>query len=368
MIREIIGQHLMIGLSGATLTTEEKNFIAKYQVSGVSLFDRNLRDPKQIQELCRELQSLAKQSTPLFIGIDMEGGRVHRLKAPFTKWPALAKVGAINSPKLSFAFAHSMGQELAAVGLNLNYAPCLDTLTNPQNKVIGDRAISDKPEQVEKHVSALIRGYLKANIIPCVKHFPGHGNTFVDSHEDLPIEYTRREQLESRELIPFKKAVRSRVGLIMTAHILFKEIDPEWPVTLSDIFLKEILRTNLKYQGLIMTDDLGMKALSAKYDQRLIPVRALQAGCDLLLYCNEPDGPPMAADAIEKALVDGLLRESDLRRSFQRITDFKKDNLKTKSGVDQAASLEIIGNSNHLDLAQSINEGIMPELLLTDET
>lgn len=182
---QLIGQHVLIGCSGLALTQDEKKFIVENNISGVVLFSRNVSEPKQVRDLCDEIQSLRQltpEKTPIYTAIDMEGGRVARLKAPFTIWPPLKKLGDLDSPQTSFEFAYAMGMELKAVGINLDFAPCIDIFTNPKNTVIGDRAVSTDPEMVAKHASALIRGYIKAGVIPCAKHFPGHGDTIIDSH------------------------------------------------------------------------------------------------------------------------------------------------------------------------------------------
>ncbi|HWU42922.1 MAG TPA: glycoside hydrolase family 3 N-terminal domain-containing protein, partial [Bdellovibrio sp.] len=161
-MKSIIGQNMFIGISGHSLTLEEKKFIVEHNIGGICLFGRNVAEPKQVRELCAEIQSLRHQQVdraPLFIGIDMEGGRVHRLKAPFTLWPPLRRLGDLDAPTASFHFANRMGQEMRAVGINLDFAPCVDIFSNPANTVIGDRAISDDPEKVARHASALVRGY-----------------------------------------------------------------------------------------------------------------------------------------------------------------------------------------------------------------
>lgn len=363
-MRHVLGQHMFIGLSGKTLTEDEKKFIVENNIGGVTLFGpRNLESPEQIRNLCAEIQSLRhrmKDKAPLFIGIDMEGGRVHRLKAPFTQWPALRKLGDLDSPTASFNFAYLMGLELKAVGINLNYAPCIDIFTNPKNTVIGDRALGTNAEIVSKHASALIRGYMKADIVPCAKHFPGHGDTVIDSHHDLPVEQADLARLEQVELVPFKKAFRSRLDLLMTAHIYFPKIDPEWPATLSEIFLKKILREELRYRGFVITDDLGMKALSARYSAEVIPVRALQAGVDMLLYCNEPETPPIALAALEKALADKKLTEDQVLASHKRILSLKADNLKTPDPQDFKSSQQVIGSPLHKKLSEGIQKGEVP--------
>lgn len=366
-MRELIGQHVLIGVSGYALTSDEKKFIVENNISGVVLFSRNVSEPKQVWELCSEIQSLRHQTTektPLYIAIDMEGGRVARLKAPFTEWPPLKTLGDLDSPTLSFNFARAMGQELKAVGINLDFAPCIDVFSNPKNTVIGDRAISSDPEMVAKHTSALIRGYMKSEIIPCAKHFPGHGDTIIDSHEDLPVENADMERLNSLELIPFKKAFKSRLEMTMTAHIRFPKIDPEWPVTLSEIFLKRILREEMKYRGLIITDDLDMKALASHYDRAMIPVRALQAGADLVLYCNEPESPPRAIEGILKAVSDGQLKKADLENTHKRILAMKKEAILNPDPAPWNQASQWIGPENHLKLSQAIARGEVPNDLI----
>ncbi|MBY0554249.1 beta-N-acetylhexosaminidase [bacterium] len=369
-IRELIGQHMLIGVSGATLTNEEKKFIVDNNISGVVLFARNCIEPKQIRDLCAEIQSLRhkmKDKAPLFIGIDMEGGRVHRLKPPFTQWPALKKIGDLDAPTVAFHFTQRMGTELLSVGINLDFAPCIDVYTNPENTVIGDRAVSTDPYQVEKMASALVRGYIKSGVLSCAKHFPGHGHTIIDSHEELPIEDADMNRLNEVELVPFRKALRSRVDMVMTAHILFKNVDPKWPVTLSETFLKKMMRDDLKYKGLIITDDLDMKAMAKHYDKDQIPIRAMQAGADLLLYCNEPESPPVAIEGLMSAVAQGQLNKSDLEQTHRKILDVKKVKLLTPDPRPIEEAMEIIGCDEHKYIADCIRNGKMPEGLM-DET
>ena len=366
-LNELIGQHMLIGVSGHTLTEAEKTFIVENNISGVCLFGRNVSTPEQVRNLCAEIQSLRHKmasKAPLFIGIDMEGGRVHRLKPPFTQWPPLKAVGDLDAPTVAFHFAHRMGLELMAVGINLDFAPCVDVYTNPKNTVIGDRAVSSDPHQVEKMASALVRGYIKSGILSCAKHFPGHGHTVIDSHEELPIEDLDLKRLHEVELVPFKKALRSRVDMVMSAHILYKSVDKDWPATLSEFFLKKMLRDELKYKGLVITDDLDMKAMAKHWDKGFIPVRALQAGADLLLYCNEPASPPAAIEGITTAVAQGQLTRAQLESSVKRILDLKKIKLLNPDPRPLSEALEIVGHPDHQYLADCLRKQVMPENLL----
>lgn len=366
-LNELIGQHMLIGVSGLTLTDSEKKFIVENNISGVVLFGRNVSTPEQIRDLCAEIQSLRHKmasKAPLFIGIDMEGGRVHRLKPPFTQWPPLKTVGDLDAPTVAFNFAHRMGLELMAVGINLDFAPCVDVFTNPLNTVIGDRAVSNDAHQVEKMASALVRGYIKSGILSCAKHFPGHGHTVIDSHEELPVEDADLKRLHEVELVPFKKALRSRVDMVMTGHILFKSVDKDWPVTLSEYFLKKMLRDELKYKGLIITDDLDMKAMAKHYDKGFIPVRSLQAGADLLLYCNEPESPPVAIETIMNAVAQGQHSKAELEYTLKRILDVKKIKMLNPDPRPIAEAMEVVGCSEHQYLADCLRKQVMPQGLI----
>jgi beta-N-acetylhexosaminidase len=362
-MNKLIGQHMLIGVSGLTLTSDEKKFITENNISGVVLFARNVSEPKQIRDLCAEIQSLRhkmEDKAPLFIGIDMEGGRVARLKAPFTIWPPMKILGDLDNATVSFNLANKMGLELNAVGINLDFAPCVDIFTNPKNTVIGDRSISSDPEMVAKHASALVRGYIKSGVISCAKHFPGHGNTLIDSHEDLPVEETTLQRLESTELVPFRRSLKARVEMVMTSHILFKNVDPEWPVTLSEVFLKKILRDQYRFRGLIITDDLDMKALAKHHSTQVVAARALQAGADLLLYCNDPASPPKALEGVLSALTAGQLKVSDLENSRKRILDLKKERLSTPDPMPYEQALDIIGAVEHKNMAAALAKGELP--------
>lgn len=355
---------MLIGISGPKLTHHEKKFIIANNIAGVTLFARNLVDPKQIHELCCDIQSLRHQMpdrAPLFIGIDMEGGRVLRLKAPFTHWPAVQNLGKLDNSTVTFNFANRMGAELKAVGINLNYAPCIDILTNPLNTVIGDRSLGSDPELVAKHGSALVRGYIKAGVLSCAKHFPGHGNTLLDSHEDLPVEMRTLEQLETMELLPFKRAFKARVDMTMTSHIMFPNIDPDWPVTLSEIFLQKVIRNLSRYRGLIITDDLDMKALTKNYPQELIPTRSILAGVDLLLYCNEPTSPLRAIEAMLEAIAQGQLDGKYIEAQRERILSFKKEKLENPDPLPYSEAIKLIGTPDSLALAAAVLRGEVPQ-------
>lgn len=367
MIRKSLGQHFFIGLKGLTLLSEEKKFIIENNVGGVVLFGRNIQSPEQVHTLCSEIASLRHQmpdKAPIFISIDQEGGRVARIKAPLTVWPPLSKLGDIDNPTVSFHVMHRIGTELKALGINLDFAPCIDVFTNPKNTVIGDRAISHEIDKVTKHASALVRGFIKADVVPCVKHFPGHGNTLIDSHEDLPIENVSLQELESTSLLPFKKAFKSRADLVMMAHILFPQIDPDYPATLSEIFIKKILKENCKYRGLITTDDLGMKALTKHHSTEDIATRALQVGVDFLLYCNDHDAPPVAMEALIHACEMRKINSDQVSANAQRIIAYKQIKIKNPDPLPFHEIRHLLGHADHQRLAAAVLAGNVPSELI----
>ncbi|MDX9730269.1 MAG: beta-N-acetylhexosaminidase [Bdellovibrionales bacterium] len=366
-MREKIGPSLIVGLQGTTLTADETEFLIRENIGGIILFKRNFESPKQVFELSQELRSVAKRKSdksPFFISVDQEGGRVARFRAPFTEWPPMAKVGEIGSPTVAFKTAQLIGTELAAVGINMNFAPSVDIFTNPANTVIGDRSLSSDPEVVAKLSSALVRGFIKSGVIPVAKHFPGHGNTLLDSHEDLPIENKTEAELDACELEPFKKVFRARLDAVMSSHILFPEIDPDWPASLSEVFLKNILRDKLRWRGLTITDDLDMKALTKHRSPGDIAVRALQAGSNILLYCNEPDSPRIAIDAVEKAVRDKDLPPQTLLDNAAMIQQVKTDWALDARPLEWAESELLIGAEEHQAFANALRSGSVPASML----
>jgi len=353
-----LGQLFFIGVAGTTLSEQEKEFIVEHDIGGVILFGRNLdQSPDQALRLNSEIKSLQQMTaskSPIFISVDQEGGRVQRLKGnPFVHWPSLQKVGAKKSPALSQKFSRALATELASVGFNLDFAPCLDIFNNSSNTVIGDRSIGQTALGVGQHVAALIDGLHQGGVLSCGKHFPGHGHTLIDSHEDLPREKLTLERLFAEELIPFKTAIDHQIPMLMTAHILFENIDPNNPATLSKKFLSDILRRQLGFKGFIVSDDLDMKALTKHLSREEIPVRFLQAGGDLLLYCNEPSSPGLAMKSIRRAVDSEELNLVEIESKIARVLKFKRTQFKEILMRKEFAKSEI-GSEDHFQLKNEI--------------
>lgn len=318
--KQLIGQLSILGFDGLSVPSYIRDLILEESLAGVILFKRNIESKEQLIELIRELKSI-KKNYPLFISVDHEGGRVFRLPPPFTQIPTAREIGLKNS---AYEVGALMGEELSEVGFNLNYAPVLDVDTNANNPIIGDRAFSSDPEIVSKVALDLIRGLRAKNILPCGKHFPGHGETSKDSHLELPVVDLPLSRLEEVELIPFHAAIENQIEMIMTAHVLYPQIDPEYPATLSKKILTGLLRENLGYSGVIISDDFLMKAIADRYGLGDAAKLFLEAGGDILLICREEAAQVQVFDFLEKSLQDETLSRSILEKSLQRVLNLKR--------------------------------------------
>jgi beta-N-acetylhexosaminidase len=305
--RREIGQLAIAGFAGHSIPADLKLLAKEFDLGGIILFSRNVAEPEQVAEIAREARGLAAE-LPLWVSTDQEGGRVARLKAPFTIWPPMMTLGRSGDERLAERFARALAAELRAVGVTLDYTPVLDIHTNPKNPVIGDRALAERAEDVARLGSAIVRTLQAEGIAACGKHFPGHGDTATDSHHELPIVEHPPDRIEAVELVPFRAAVEAQVAAIMTAHILIPAIDDERPATLSPQIVDGMLKQSLHYDGLVLSDDLEMRAISAKYGTAEATVAAIAAGCDAVLLCGADQGPQIAAlEAVIHALEDRTL-------------------------------------------------------------
>ncbi|MDR3607436.1 MAG: beta-N-acetylhexosaminidase [Oligoflexia bacterium] len=324
--KDALGQLFITGFSGLELSEETTAFITQAGIGGVILFAHNYENPGQVAELSNQIQECKKGGLPLWVSVDHEGAKVQRFKKGFTKIPEAAVIGATDSPKLVFELSEMMGKELKAVGVNLNFCPVADIATNPKNPVIGPRSYGDNEEIVSKMVTAMVRGHMVAGVQPCVKHFPGHGDTSTDSHFALPRVDTPLEVLREREFKPFTKAFKSRCSIVMTAHIIMSQFDTKLPATLSPKIVNEILRKELRYTRVVITDDMEMKAITDHYGAEDAPRLAIQAGCDMLCYRTEAAARHAYA-SLTKDLETGKLDPALVLAAAERITSLKKDSL-----------------------------------------
>ena len=281
-----IGQLVVAGFGGYTVSAELRSLAREWDLGGVILFGRNVEAPEQVAELAFEIQELA-HDVPLWVSIDQEGGRVARLRAPFTEWPPMASLGRCGDSGLAERFAAAMAAELSAVGVTLDFAPVMDVHNAAADKVIGDRALSADPDEVGRLGGVIIETLQRNGVAACAKHFPGHGETPVDSHHELPVVDHPPERLREHEMAPFRAAIAAGVAAVMTAHVLYPALDSEQPATLSRAIIEDLLRGELGHHGLVVTDDLDMRAITGSHTVEHAAVRALNAGCDTLLMCGD---------------------------------------------------------------------------------
>jgi beta-N-acetylhexosaminidase len=304
------GQLLFAGFPGREIPPDLARLIREGRIGGVVLFSRNVGTPGELRALVRDLHALAPADEPLTVAVDQEGGRVQRMRAPWTEWPPMRALGR-RTPEETARFARALALEVRAAGFDLDFAPCVDVDSNPDNPVIGDRSFARDPRTVSAHAAAFVRAFQAEGVAACAKHFPGHGDTAVDSHLDLPRLDHDLERLREVELPPFRAAIQAGVASVMTAHVLFPRLDPERPATLSPEVMG-LLREELGYDGLVFSDDIEMKAVADRFSIQERGLGALEAGVDAILVCSDADLRDQLLASLERA-PDALL-EAPLRR------------------------------------------------------
>ncbi|KAG0648385.1 N-acetyl-beta-glucosaminidase [Hyphodiscus hymeniophilus] len=324
-LRTNIGQLFIVGFHGHVPSEDIKTLVTKYKVGSVILFQRNVSDGPQLSKLTASLQELSQEAEqPLFIAIDQENGLVTRIKAPIAvQMPGSMALGATGDPLNAVKVASATAAVLKSFGINMNYAPIADINSEPKNPVIGVRSPSDDPDTVGRFVSAQIKGLSQGGIVPCVKHFPGHGDTAVDSHYGLPVISKSRLELEKCELVPFRRAVAEGVESVMTAHISMPGIgESKLPASLSPEAIK-ILREDMKYDGLIISDCLEMDGVRATYGTEKGAVMALKAGTDCVMICHTITAQVGAIEEVVQAVRSGELSKEAIELSVARVKALK---------------------------------------------
>jgi beta-N-acetylhexosaminidase len=352
-IRRRVGQLFMLGFAGTTVSDEVADLINTYRPGGVILFARNLENAAQIVQLTNDLQKLSPD-TPLLISIDQEGGRVSRLPAGFTIFPACSVFGRFRSSELAYQAASATAVELRAVGINMNMAPVLDVDSNPQNPIIGDRAFSSQPGKVCELGLTTLAGLQDNRVVACGKHFPGHGDTSTDSHLELPVVKATKTRLDQVELRPFRHAIENGLAAVMTAHVSYPALDAEMPATLSHAILSGLLRKKLAFKGLVLTDDLEMRAIIDHYGIEDAAVRSFQAGADMLLICKERPLQMAAFEAMVRAVQDGTITEDRLDASLRRISQVKNRFVQPYAPADPQVAKKVVGSRAHQTLLETV--------------
>lgn len=336
---EKIGQMFMVGFKGYELADTSHIFrdIRDYHIGGVILFDydvptrtpiRNIESKSQVRKLISDLQNLSE--VPLFIAVDQEGGRVARLKTErgFLPHVSAEYLGNLNDPDSTRHHASSMAGQLHDLGFNVNFAPVTDLNTNPLNPIIGqlERSISADPDIVTRHASIFLDEFLNENILGVIKHFPGHGSAWNDSHVGMA---DVSDTWDAIELQPYKNLVASGLPFaVMTAHVFNEHLDPDIPATLSEHVQSEILRNQIGFDGVLFSDDMQMDAIRSYYGLEFAIEKAILAGVDVLVFANNsvywPEIVPQAVTIIKELIEDGVISEERIDQSYRRIMEEKR--------------------------------------------
>lgn len=338
-----------VGFAGKSPSAELVESLAR-GVGGVIVFSRNVGSPEEVLELNRELKRTAGR--PLLIGVDQEGGRVARLRRGFSELPPMRVVGATGDARLARELGRLMARELRAVGFDLTYAPVLDVDTNPQNPVIGDRSFGASAELVAELGTALAVGLQESGVAACAKHFPGHGDTRQDSHLELPRLNHELERLERVELLPFRAAAQAGVAAVMTAHVIFEALDAKYPATMSRAVMHGVLREKLGYAGLVISDDLEMRAITDHYGVEEAVLLGLRAGVDHFLICHSAPLVHRAIDAVVRAVETGRLEREVIELAARR---FEEVRARYAQPVGASAGLSALCTAQHLQLLAGLS-------------
>lgn len=333
-LEEKIGQLFIVGFEGEEINDEIVDLVKNQKVGGLIYFSRNIVDSNQIINLNNEIKAIEKD-IPLFISVDEEGGVVSRVPEEFVKLPSSGYIGQFNDENLSYNVGKIIAKELNSLGFNMDFAPVLDIDSNPNNTVIGERAFGNNSEIVSRLGIKTMEGIKDGKIIPVVKHFPGHGDTDVDSHYGLPIVKKTLEELENLEFIPFKNAIDNGADVVMISSIILESIDNEYPATMSKKVTTDILRNSLGFDGVIATDDMTMGAIVDNYNLADAVIMSINAGSDLVLVCHGYDDIINSIVAVKDAVNSKIISEERIDESVYRILK-----LKDKYNVNN----KIIGN------------------------
>lgn len=324
-LEEKIGQMVIVGFDGYAVNDAIRAMIRNYHVGGIILYSYNVQNSNQLLALVNTLKRVnAINGIPLFISVDEEGGRVSRMPAELKKFPANAVIGSKNNGDLSYRIGKVIAEEIKAFGFNMDFAPVLDINSNPDNPVIGDRSFGPNPQIVSKLGVQTMKGIQAEGVIPVVKHFPGHGDTSVDSHVGLPVVNYDLNRLKSFELVPFAEAVKNGADAVMVAHILLNKIDPANPSSLSKAVITDILRGQLNFNGVVISDDMTMGAIVKNYDLANAAVKSINAGGDIVLVSRGYDNEVKVMDALKNAVLNGTISRQRLDDSVYRILKLKR--------------------------------------------
>jgi len=352
-IASLAGGLVLGGFAGTSLPPAFARALREGRRGGAILFKPNVEGgPMQVAALGRELHAATPSpAEPPLVGIDQEGGRVARLREPLLVVPPMREVASWGDEALAERIARAVGLELAAVGITIDFAPVLDVNTCAHNPVIGDRAFGDDVATCERFGVAWIRGLQGAGILACGKHFPGHGDTSKDSHLDLPVVDQPRERLETVELAPFRAAAEAGVASMMTAHVVYPALDRERPATLSPAVCTD-LRARIGFAGMLVSDDLEMQAIAARWPIEDAAVQAIAAGCDALLVCWSDEKQELAAEALAREAERSPAFRARCEQAAARVLAARRR--ATARPLDDEGARRVVGGAESRAIAEAI--------------
>ncbi len=346
-ITQKIGRLFIGGMPSPELDAQTITLIKDYHLGGIIFFSRNIEDPIQLARLCRDIQRVSMENSgiPLFLAIDQEGGRVARLKPPFTQFPGNTAIGESPDPeKSAFYFASTTVREMSLVGLNMNLAPVMDVAqVNMDSHLVG-RPFSQEPLLVAKLGKIVINTLQQGGIMAVAKHFPGLGKSDLDPHLNLPTVHVTLEEMESIHLPPFAGAIEANVSAIMSSHAVYPALDPDMPATLSRKIITDLLRKKMHFSGLIISDDLEMGAIAKERGLPEGAADAFDAGVDLLLICKNQSHLVDSIELIRDKVLKGEIPYERLEKSLERIAKYKKRFIHPSKRISLKAVKEYFGN------------------------
>lgn len=323
-VEEKIGQMIIIGMDTNYITDRIKIMIKKYKVGGIILYRKNFNTYKDMLKLIKDLKELNRENKiPLFISIDQEGGRVNRIPKEIKNLPSPNKIAEKGGEKLVRKSANIIGKILRQSGFNLNFAPVLDLKRFENNHAIGDRCFGREKNMVAKCGIATMKELQKNKVISVIKHFPGHGATKQDSHNFLPIINKKIEDIENEDMYPFEQAIKNNADAILVGHLLIKNVTGIYPASLSRKFITKYLRKKYRYNGVIVTDDLKMRAIKFIYGTKLSVRKAFESGNDIIVFRFNENEEVDVIEQIISRVKNGKIRESRINKSVKRIIKLK---------------------------------------------
>ncbi|HEX6922550.1 MAG TPA: beta-N-acetylhexosaminidase, partial [Bacillales bacterium] len=324
---EKIGQLVMVGVDGTQPGPQARTLIQDYHVGGIILYGKNIQTTSQTVKLLNQLKKInddAGNPLPLFLSVDQEGGRVERLPNSIAELPSQGKVGKVNDPELSRRIGQMLGMELSAFGFNMDFAPVLDVVRDPETSVIGDRSFGSDPNLVSELGVSEMKGIASQDVIPVVKHFPGYGEASTNAHTGLPVAKVGMKRLKSIDWIPYKKAIANGADAVMVTHILLPNLNTDYPASMSQKVITGMLRDELGFDGVVITDDMTMGAIKKNYDLDRAAVRAVKAGADIVLVAFNHDQQISVLHALKQAVKKGEITKKQLNQSVARILRLKR--------------------------------------------